>query len=99
MATWSRSKRWIEVHEWHVPFGCWNQLAQAIDDAVKSYAEANGILVGDVADNDVLFKTDDENVIIYYEIERKTPKPAPQVVTADPWGKSSSGWGNDEPPF
>lgn len=90
MATWSRSKRWIEVHEWFVPSGCWNQLAQAIDDAVKSYAGEKRILVGDVSDNSVLFKPTDEGVIVYYEIERTSKKPS--ISDSDPWR-------SDEPPF
>lgn len=86
MATWSRSKRTMDIHEWHVPNGCWNQLQQALSDATRTLAEMKGKDVSDLYDNEVLFKAVDDGVVIYFEREKVTGG----------WGGDYTGWGERE---
>lgn len=74
MATWSRGTRTKQVHEWYIPNGCWNQLQQAINDAVRARAHSLGKSEHkEISDDALLFRAVDEGVILYYEIEINDP--------------------------
>ena len=94
MATWSKTTRLIEVHEWHVPNGCWNQLQQALSDAYKTRARMLNADGDDdeISDTDLLFKATDDGVIVYFEAEVPKKKPGWEISSPDPWA-------NGEPPF
>lgn len=73
MATWNYIVRTKKVHEWYVPNGCWNQLQQALNDALRTRSEMTGTPIGSLSDDAVLFKAVDDGIIVYYEIEITDP--------------------------
>jgi hypothetical protein len=75
MATWSRRERVTRIVEWTVPapppFGAdWNQVFQAFHQAERELRDAGQIPEGaEPYDNQIRFRTGDDEIIISYEIK------------------------------